>query len=260
MNQVGLQIYTVREFTGTPEGLRESFMNIRRAGYTSVQTAGGITDVESAKYYKECADNAEIRICGTHFDLNLMRNDLDSAMKIHDVIGTKNMGIGGMTSAARESEENLLAFIDEINEIAARIAKQGFKFTYHNHSFEFKKFGNKTLMDYLIDGFDKDNVTFVLDTYWVQHGGYDIRKMMDRLVGRIDILHLKDMAAFGENNAPYITEIGNGNINFEDIIPLGEKIGVKDFVVEQDTNFTTGNAFDSIITSYNYLKEHFMSE
>ncbi len=258
MDQVGLQIYTVREFTGTPEGLKESFMNIRRAGYTTVQTAGGITDVESAKFYKECADNAEITICGTHFDLELMRKDLDGAMKLHEIIGTTNMGIGCMTSVARESEEQLLAFIEEINEIAAKIAKHGFKFTYHNHSFEFKRFGDKTLMDHLIEGFDKDNISFVLDTYWVQHGGYDIRKMMERLEGRIDILHLKDMGAMGENNAPYITEIGNGNINFEDIIPLGERIGVKHFIVEQDQNFATGNAFDSIITSYNYLKEHFM--
>ncbi|MBQ7381284.1 MAG: sugar phosphate isomerase/epimerase [Clostridia bacterium] len=259
MNQIGLQIYTVRDFTGTPEGLRDSFMNIRHAGYTSVQTAGGITDIESAKYYKECADNAEVSICGTHFAWNMMCSDLDTAMKIHDILGTKNMGIGGIPSLSLVDDESALSsFIETANGIAARLGENGFKFTYHNHSFEFKKLSGKTVMDRLIEGFDPQNISFVLDTYWVQHGGYDIRKMMERLAGRIDILHLKDMAAFGENNAPYITEIGNGNINFEDIIPLGEKIGVKDFVVEQDCNFTTGNAFDSIATSYHYLKEHFM--
>ena len=48
MEKLGLQIYTVRAFTGTPEGLKESFLNIRKVGYTSVQTAGQITDIESA--------------------------------------------------------------------------------------------------------------------------------------------------------------------------------------------------------------------
>ena len=81
--------------------------------------------------------------------------------------------------------------------------------------------------------------------------------MMECLTGRSDNLHLKDMGAMG-NNASYITEIGTGNINFEDIIPLGEKIGVKDFLMKQDTNFITDNAFDSIIASYNDLKAHFM--
>ena len=260
MDKIGLQIYTIRAFTGTPEGLKTSFLNLRKVGYTSVQTAGQITDVESAKYYKECADNAEVAICGTHFSWDIINSDLEEAMKIHDILGTKNMGIGSMPAGAKKDEESLLTFIDRVNEIAAQLAKNGFKFTYHNHSFEFKKFGGKTIMDYLIDGFDKNNVSFVLDTYWVQHGGYDVRKMMERLVGRIDILHLKDMGACGGESGkePYITEIGNGNINFEDIIPLGEKIGVKDFVVEQDTNFANGNAFDSITTSYNYLKSHFM--
>ena len=257
MDKLGLQIYTVRAFTGTPDGMREAFLNIRRAGYTSVQTAGQITDVESAKYYKECADNAEIAICGTHFDWKMMSTDLDEAMKIHDIIGTRNMGIGGMPSIA-QSEEQLLEFVEKANGIAAKLGEHGFKFTYHNHSFEFKKFNGKTMMDTLIEHFDPNNISFVLDTYWVQHGGYDVRKMLERLRGRVDILHLKDMGACGENNAPYITEIGNGNINFEDIIPLAEDIGVKDFVVEQDNNFATGNAFDSIITSFNYLKENFM--
>ena len=258
MEKLGLQIYTVRAFTGTPEGLKESFLNIRKVGYTSVQTAGQITDIESAKYYKECASNADVAICGTHFDWNRIQNNLDEAMKIHDILETKNMGIGSMPQDARTSKEGLLAFIEKANEVAAEISKHGFKFTYHNHSFEFKKFDGKTMMDYLIEGLDKNNVSFVLDTYWVQHGGYDVRKMMERLAGRVDILHLKDMGACGENNAPYITEIGNGNINFEDIILLGEKIGVKDFVVEQDMNFATGNSFDSIATSYNYIKERFM--
>lgn len=75
-------------------------------------------------------------------------------------------------------------------------------------------------MDYLIDGFDPNVVSSVLDTYWVQHGGYDVRKMIERLAGRIDILHLKDMGVSLDEKKSDITEVGNGNINFEDIIPL----------------------------------------
>ena len=261
MKSVGLQIYTVRDFTGTPEGLKDAFLKIKAAGYDSVQTAGLISDIESAKYFKECADNAGVAICGTHYNWKLIQENLEETIEVHKILGTTNVGIGSMPGEARTSKEALLAFIDQANDIAAKLAKVGMKFTYHNHSFEFKRLEGKTLMDYLIEGFDKDNVSFVLDTYWVQHGGYDIRKMMERLAGRVDILHLKDMGACqgGEKgNVPYITEIGNGNINFEDIIPLGEKIGVKDFVVEQDGNFATGNAMDSIKTSCDYIKANLM--
>lgn len=259
MKELGLQIYTVRKYTATPEDMAEAMKQIREIGYTSVQTAGAPATIDAAKQYKASADAAGLSICGTHISWQLLLDDIDTAIEIHKILGTDNVGIGGMPTEARESKENLFAFIKQANSIARRLAKEGMKFTYHNHSFEFKKYDGKTIMDILIDEFDS-NISFVLDTYWVQHGGYDVRKLMERLAGRIDILHLKDMGACGGEkfNVPYITEIGNGNINFEDIIPLGERIGVKHFVVEQDLNFTTGDAMESIKTSYEYLKANFM--
>lgn len=77
---------------------------------------------------------------------------------------------------------------------------------------------------------------------------------MKKLVGRIDILHLKDMSV--HENDPFITECGNGNINFEDIIPLAEEIGVKYFVVEQDV--CPGDPFESAKISSEYFHKNFM--
>ena len=259
MKEIGLQIYTVRDAMETPDTYLSAMKRVREIGYTHFQTAGKVTTIEEAEFYKKCADEAGLRICGTHFDWNIISENFDLAVKIHEILDTKNMGIGGMPGLSTRNEKGaLLKFIDTSNEIGYKLAKYGMKFTYHNHSFEFAKIEGKTIMDYLIDGFDPKVVSFVLDTYWVQHGGYDVRKMMERLAGRIDILHLKDMGITLCEKKQGITEIGNGNINFEDIIPLAEKIGVKDFVVEQDNNFTTGDPMESIETSYNYIKENLM--
>ena len=122
-------------------------------------------------------------------------------------------------------------------------AKRGFKLTYHNHSFEFKKLEDgRTLFDHLVEKLNPVTTSFVLDTHWVQHGGADVRAVIEQLAGRIDILHLKDMEACHRYElkdgkiltAPAIIEIGAGNINFKDIIPTAEKCGVKYFVVEDD--------------------------
>ena len=96
--------------------------------------------------------------------------------------------------------------------------------------------------------------SFCLDTYWIQHGGGDVRAWIERLGGRIDILHLKDMGV--NENGPFITECGNGNINFDGIIPLAEACGVKHFCVEQD--IWPGDPFDSIKQSSEYLHKNFM--
>ena len=259
MKEIGLQIYTVRDKMETPETYLAAMKQIREIGYTHFQTAGKTTTVEEAEFYKKCADEAGLRICGTHFDWKIITEDFDRALKIHEILDTKNMGIGSMPGgSARTEKDALLAFIDTANEVGNKLAKYGMKFTYHNHHFEFAKIEGKTIMEYLIEGFDPNVVSFVLDTYWVQHGGYDVRKMIERLAGRIDILHLKDMGVSLDEKKTDITEIGNGNINFEDIIPLAEKTGVKDFVVEQDRNFTTGDPMESIAFSYNYIKKNLM--
>ena len=258
MKEIGLQIYTVRDHMETPDTYLEAMKKVSDIGYTHIQTAGKTATIEEAEFYKKCANEAGLDICGTHFSWQIINEDFDTAVKIHEILGTTNMGIGSMPGGAtRTNKDDLLKFIDTANNVAEKLSKYGMKFTYHNHHFEFAKIEGKTIMDYLIEGFDSKNVSFVLDTYWVQYGGYDVRKMIERLAGRVDILHLKDMGVSADAKVD-ITEIGNGNIDFATIVDLAEKTGVKKFVVEQDRNFATGNAMESIETSYKYIKANIM--
>ena len=155
------------------------------------------------------------------------------------------------------SLDNLKKFISDFNHAAEGYAKHGFKLTYHNHNFEFLRIdGTKTLMDYLYEGFDKDTVSFVLDTCWVHAGCASLDEWMDKLAGRIDILHLKDVMLRYDAGHLFgtMTEVGNGFVDWKKVIEKAEKIGVKHYIVEQDANFADGNAFHSIKTSADYLK------
>ena len=170
-------------------------------------------------------------------------------MANHRALGTTNMGIGGFGA---ESVEAVERFIEQANTVANNVYPHGFKFTYHNHSHEFRLLENgRTAMDMLVEGLDPVKTSFVLDTYWVQHGGGDVRHWIEKLAGRIDILHLKEM---GRNDkGPFITEVGNGNIWWEGVLETAEKAGVKHYVVEQD--IWPGDPFDSIAQSAAYLKK-----
>lgn len=257
MNKLGIQLYTVRDRMKTEAELIKTFNTLSEIGYTQVQTAGDFVILPDrfAKY----AQDAGLEIVGTHYDWNAIKNDTENTVRIHETLGTTNVGIGGMPREARESLDSLKAFIEDMNKTAVKLKKYGCKLTYHNHSFEFKKFDGKTMMDYLIDGFTEDNITFVLDTYWVQHGGADVGRMIERLAGRIDILHLKDMAACGgeKGHEPYITDIGCGNIDFKYLVPLAEKTGVRYFCVEQDGNYAV-DSMKSAKTCFDYLKKNVM--
>ncbi len=264
MKEFGLQLFSIRDHFETEEQIKEAFLEMKKYGYSYGQTAGTY-DFITPERYAELAHEAGITICGTHYKWERIVNDIEGTVKYHQALGTTNVGIGGMPGPARESKEDLLAFIALFNETAAKYAKYGMKLTYHNHSFEFKKIDGKTIFDYLVEGFDPVNTSFVLDTYWVQHGGADVRATIERLAGRIDILHLKDMEACHSYaveggrfiSAPAIIEVGQGNINFRDIIPLAEKCGVKYFVVEDDRAPSVGS-YDAIKKSADYIKAHLL--
>ena len=105
-----------------------------------------------------------------------------------------------------------------------------------------------------MEGLDPKHTSFVLDTYWVQNAGGDVCAWIEKLAGRIDILHLKDMACHRNEEGRcvgYITEVGNGNMDFHRIIDAAVKAGV-----EQDNcpaDFEPSLAFSS-----RYLHENFM--
>jgi len=249
LEKLGLQLFTIRDTMNNAENIRESFRRIKAMGYDIGQTAGcAIPYAEFGQIAKE----EGIEICGTHDNFDLMVNDPAKAMEYHKALGTTNMGIGGFVP---HSVEDVEVFIEKANKVADAIYDYGFKFTYHNHSHEFTRFEDgRTTMDMLVEGLDPKKTSFVLDTYWVQHGGGDVRWWIEKLAGRIDILHLKAMGR--DANGPFITEIGNDNMNWAGILESAEKAGVQYYVVEQD--IWPGDPFDSIRQSSEYLHKNFM--
>ena len=256
-NKLGLQLYTVRDFMTDEMGIEKTFERLAKMGYTEGHTAGDNVELPC---YAELANRYGMKIVGTHYDFNKIVNSPKETMALHQKLGTTNVGIGGMPGDARRNYDNLMSFIDTFNKTAELYAKEGFKLTYHNHSFEFIKInGKKTIMDYLYEELDPKNTSFVLDTCWVAHGGADVRLWLEKLAGRIDILHLKDIEPFFNENGSVTqsyTEIGNGNIYWDGVLALAEKIGVKHYVVEQDSRWIDGDPFKSLEASHEFLKKY----
>jgi len=246
--KVGLQLYTIRDFMNDEEQIKESFAKLKAMGYDEVQTAGcKIPYADFGRLAKE----AGLEIVGTHDNMQKMIETPELAMEEHKALGTNIMGIGGFAfSTAKEIED----FIEKANKLAGIIYPHGFKFSFHNHSREFVTLENgKTAMDMLAEGLDPQKASFVLDTYWVQHGGANPVDWIEKLAGRIDILHLKDMA-IDMGLKQYYCEIGKGNINFDKVIEAAERTGVKHLCVEQD--ICPGDPFESLKISRDYLEKY----
>ena len=67
------------------------------------------------------------------------------------------------------------------------------------------------------------------------------------------VVHFKDMGADSNSFQPIMTEIGEGNLNWQDIIKACTEIGVEWALVEQDV--CQRDPFESLAISLNNLKK-----
>ena len=253
--KLGVQLYTLRNFLVDPDIADVAFEKIAALGYSEAQVNSYLFD---DKTLLDLTSKHGISIIGSHYDYKKILANPEEVMAIHDMWGTKNVGIGGMPKEARENLDALKAFIKQFNETAELYAKKGFKLTYHNHQFEFERIdGYKTIMDMLYEGLDPATTSFVFDTCWASAGGADVVAWMEKLAGRIDILHLKDLTLKRIDRKFYgdATEIGNGNLSWDPIMKMAEQIGVKHYIVEQDNDFSP-TPFASLKMSADFLAKY----
>ena len=233
--ELSIQLWSVRECMKDAASVAETFKALASFGFTGVQTAGFVGGLDS---FAASAKEAGLRVVGTHMELSELA-DTEKAVQIHRTLGTDHAGIANMPGLWQPggfTKENVYKFIDDANRVVADLAKNGLYFTYHHHAMEFAKIGNDVVLDLIAREIDPKHASIVMDTYWVQHGGAAILEWIERLAGRIDIIHLKDGGVpFGKNDFT-VTELGAGNINFPEVIRAAKACGVKEFCYEQDGN------------------------
>ena len=252
--QVAAQLYTVREFMRTPAEFAASMRKIRAIGYRAVQVSaiGDIADAE----VKRIADDNGLAICATHSAWDDLLSNLDAVIAQHQRWDCRHVALGSMPQEYRRSEAGFRRFAEVANGIGERLADAGLTFSYHNHSFEFVKFGGRTGLALLYEETDPRYLQAELDTYWIQHGGADPAAWIERLAGRQPIVHLKDMALqTGESDwrpQQVFAEVGAGNLNWERILAACQRAGVEWYAVEQD--ICPGDPFESLAISYKNLR------
>lgn len=247
---LGAQLYTVREFTKTPEGIEKTLQRIRQMGFKTIQiSAFGPVD---PKLLADWIHELDLYVCVTHNPFDRLKNDLPALIAEHRLMGCDTIGLGAMPGEYRNSgEEGFLQFIKDIAPIAHAIHEEGLQFAYHNHNFEFARFGDHTGMDLLYEATNPEEFHFILDTYWLQMGGVNPPDYIRRATGRMKVCHFKDFAVDGFT--PRFAEVGEGNLDLGACYRACKEAGVKDIVIEQDV--CPGDPFDSLAISFKNLKQ-----
>jgi sugar phosphate isomerase/epimerase len=244
------QLYTVRQFAQSAADLAASLQKIRAIGYQAVQVSGigPIPDSE----VKAMTDDLGLTICNTHVrPSEALWDNLDAVIAQHRLWNCKHVAIGSMPNAYRaEGEAGFLRFAREANQIGEKLHAAGLTFSYHNHSFEFIRFGKRTGLEIIYSETDPRYLQAEIDTYWVQHGGSDPAAWIRQMKGRMPVVHLKDMVIL--DNVQTMAEVGEGNLNWASILPACREAGVEWYAVEQDV--CQRDPFESLKISFDNLK------
>lgn len=248
MTKIGLQLYTLREYLKTPEDVRKTLKKVKEIGYNVVQISGiGKIDV---KELKEILENEGLFACSTHTGYERIIKETEKVIEEHKILGAENVVCPGIPSELH----NLAGYkkvARELTEAGKLIFENGLTLSYHNHAREFEKYGNKTGLEILFEETPPAYLKAEIDTYWVQYAGADpaywIRKMNDRII----LVHLKDMTI--KENKQIFAEVGEGNLNWKEIIDACKFSGVKWYLVEQD--ICLRDPFESIKISLENLNK-----
>lgn len=248
--QLAAQLYTIRDFVQTAKDLAVSLKKVREIGYTAVQISG-VGPIEDGEV-KAIVDDQGLTICNTHLrNPGWLWDSPELVISQHKLWSCKHVALGSIPERFRnDGEAGYKRFAAEGTKIGETLAKAGLTFSYHNHSFEFVRFGKRTGLDVIYEESDPRYLQAEIDTYWVQHGGGDPAAWVRRMKNRMPVIHLKDMVIVEREQA--MAEIGEGNLNWPAILQACREAGVEWYAVEQD--FCRRDPFESLALSYRNLK------
>ena len=257
--KISIQLWTFAEYIGfgtdaaTIARTEEVFKSLSDMGYKNVEpfTLSGLTPEQ----YRDLLKKYGLQASGRHVNVGSPESpvDIGPILEENRTLGLRYFGSGATPDYDTEAE--WIAYAEYLNELGAQARKWGQKLMVHNHNWEFQRvFGDRTAYDILMANTDFGKVVFQLDLYWVTNGGADPVKVLKRYGKRIQLFHVKDMAA-----GPFpgrIEIVGEGIIDFPKIFRTAKKTSdIRYYVVEHDPRFgdPTFDPFEAAEKGFDYL-------
>jgi sugar phosphate isomerase/epimerase len=229
---IAVQLYSVRklcakDFEGTIAG-------IAKLGYQGVEFAGYYD--RSAQDLRKMLDANGLKCCGTHNGIDkILDDELAKTVEFNQVLGNRNIIVPGFPEKYRDSINAWRSTAELFNKAAAKIAPQGMRVGYHNHSLEFKAVNGQVPWDVFFGNTSKD-VVMQLDIGHAVHAGADPVAVLKRYPGRAKTVHVKEYSPTKKDAV-----VGEGEVKWKEVLKACEKFGGTEwYIVEEETSAYPG--------------------
>jgi sugar phosphate isomerase/epimerase len=250
---IGLQLYSLRaNFT---RNVPESLAKVK---------AYGIHDVELASTYnyppekfREMLLADGLNPVSGHFPYERYRDDAEGVARDAKALGLKFSGTAWIPHTGDFDEKGCREAAAVFNHAGEVLAKQGIRFFYHVHGFEFQPHGQGTLLDLLMTETKPQFVSFQMDVLWIVFPGQDPVGLLKKYPGRWQLMHLKDLkkgvktgSLTGGTDVNNDVVLGTGQVDYPAVLKQAKKSGIKYYFIEDES----ANAAEQIPQSLRFLE------
>lgn len=257
---VGIQLYTIRDamaadVAGTLKKVSDiGYKNLELAGYADGKFYGF-----APAEFKKMVNDLGMEVLSSHAAVESTGITPETAKVMADAhaeVGVKYC-VQPWVNDQDRTIDTYKKMIADWNEVGRIMKGVGIQFAYHNHNFEFATLdGIVPYYDIFMPEMDADLITMELDLFWASKAGQDPIAMFNKYPGRFQLLHFKDMKTKQEPFFDVIKDdvcsVGEGVIDFKNILTAKEVAGAKYIFVEDD-NQGNGKPFEAIETSINNI-------
>ena len=233
-----IQTYTVRNSLLTYEDFDASMRRLAEMGYTSVQTrpTDFLDGTSLAALLAKYGLSADSAFCPLYEILS----SADRISRDAEALGTDVLRTDSIAPADRKTADGYHRAAEHLNACGKLLRGRGLKFMYHFHSFEFVTFGDVRGIDILLSETDPGCVLFQPDVFWLAAAGTEPSVSLEMFAGRAEYMHVKDYVIVPgtgdklEETFRASAPVGDGNLNWKAILETARRIGITNFVAEDD--------------------------
>jgi sugar phosphate isomerase/epimerase len=258
---IGIQLWSVRDALN--KDAKGTLANIAKQGYKYVESFGfsnggwfGIPAAEMKQVLKDLGmsmpsshqmiTTKEYKEAG-----NQLPDSFKKAVEAAGVMGQKYIICPYMADEDR-NKEGVKILCEAFNKAGEYTKKQGIRYGYHNHAFEFNtRIDDAPMYKMLLDNTDPKLIAFEMDMCWVVRGKYNPVDWFNLYPNRFELAHMKDLTEQSKDESAIV---GNGIVDFKQVIANQKKAGMKMWIVELE-HYTSAGSVADVAISYKNLRK-----
>ena len=226
---LSFQLYSAR----TLEPLETQFELLAGLGYKQVEPYGAL--LNDPQKLKNLLERHGLSAPTSHVGMDRLRADPVAAVRLCRELGVRTIYAPAPPPGERDGgEAEWSALGRELDRIGKIVTAEGLKFGWHNHHWEYAKAadGRRFIHIMLEQALD---ILWEADLAWIVRGGADPVAELKRYSGRIEAVHVKDIAPAGQGaDEDGWADPGHGVLDWSTLVPVLKEIGVTLFIAEHD--------------------------